>query len=109
MGEQRHNAGETREYDVLLRLCLVDAVSDDELATLAEHILESVDTYAKSCVDGPAIGYRLEPPEIHLDFTTDAESLADVERVIERVNEIVEGETPLKFEVAKVCAAGVAG
>ncbi len=53
-----------------------------------------------------AIGYRPEPPEIHLDFTTDAENLAEVERVIERVNEIIVGETPMKFELAKLCPAG---
>jgi hypothetical protein len=107
MDEQQTTAGGTREYDVLLRLCLVDVISDDALATLAEHILESVNTYAASCVDGAAIGYRLEPPEVHLDFTTDAENLAEVERVIERVNEIIVGETPMKFELARLCPAGV--
>src|SRR5687767_14896891 len=90
MADEQHTTGGTRGYDVLLRLQLSEPVSDDDLATLAENILEAVETYAKSCVEGAAIGYTLEPPAIHLDFTTDAESLADVDRTIARVNEIIE-------------------
>lgn len=102
MADEQRTTGATREYDVRLRLCLVDVIADDDLATLAENILEAVETYAKSCVDGAAIGYTLEPPEIHLDFVTDAETLADVDRTIERVNEIIEGETPMRFELSKL-------
>lgn len=105
MAEHRRTTGGSREFDVRLRLCLIDAVSDEDLATLAEHILEAVDTYAKSCVDGPAIGYILDPPEVHLDFTTEAENLAEVDEVIDRVNEIIAGETSMKFELAKLSEA----
>jgi len=103
---QSQNTGRgAREYDVLLRLCLADAIADDALATLAEHILEAVESYATSCVDGAAIGYTLEPPQILLDFTTEAENLAGVDAVIARVNEIICGETSMKFELEKLCGA----
>jgi hypothetical protein len=105
MAERQRTTGATREYDVLLRLCLVEPMSEDGLATLAESILESVESYAASCVDGAAIGYTIEPLEIHLDFTTEAENLAEVDRVIGRVNEIIVGETSMKFELAKLCGA----
>lgn len=104
MADQSTTGG-TREYDVRLRLCLSAPTSDDDLATLAENILESVETYAKSCVDGAAIGYTPEPPQIHLDFTTEAENLAEVDRVIQRVNEIIVGETDMRFELARLSEA----
>lgn len=105
MASKQHTPGESREYDVLLRLRLVEAMSDDDIATLAESIYEAVDTYAKSCVDGPAIGYTFEPSEIQLDFTTDVEDLADLQGVVDRVNEIIQGETSLKFTASKVSEA----
>lgn len=104
MAEQQRNGG-TREYDVRLRLRLVEPRSDDDLATLAEGILEAVETYARSCVDGAAIGYVPEPAEILLDFTTEAESLAEVDHVIERVNDIISGETSMKFVLEKLTEA----
>ncbi|MEA2233501.1 MAG: hypothetical protein QOD83_3317 [Solirubrobacteraceae bacterium] len=105
MADPQRTTGAAREYDVLLRLCLSESVSDDDLATLAESILEAVETYAKSCVEGAAIGYTPEPPEIHLDFTTEAENLAEVDRVIHRVNEIIEGETRAEFELSRLSTA----
>lgn len=105
MADHQRTAGATRAYDVLLRLCLGDPMSNDDLATLAEKILEAVETYAVSCVDGAAIGYTLVPLEIHLDFTTEAENLAEVDDVIKRVNEIIVGETLMKFELTKLCEA----
>ncbi len=105
MAQSQNTSGGTRDYDVLLRLCLVDALPDDELASLAEHILEAVETYATSCVDGAAIGYTLEPPQILLDFTTEAENLAGVDDVIARVNEIICDETSMKFELEKLSGA----
>lgn len=93
-----HTTGATQEYDVLLSLSPKRDISDDALATIAESILEAVETYAASCVEGAAIGYTLKPQEIRLDFTTEAESVEDVQRTIERVNEIIVGETRLTFE-----------
>lgn len=96
MAQQRTTGG-TREFDVLLRLRLSDQLPGHDLAQLAENILEAVEKYAVSCVDGPAVGYTLTPTEIHLSFSTDADNRADVEGAIDRVREVIEGETDLKF------------
>jgi len=100
MADHQSTAGATREYDVSLRLCLVEPLSDHALATLAESILEAVETYAASRVDGAAIGYTRQPMEIHLDFMTEAESLADVDIVVKRVNDIIVGETSIEFKLS---------
>lgn len=101
MSDEPHMTGTTREYDVLLRLNPGADLPDDELAAIAESIHEAVETYAKSCVDGPAIGYTFEPQEIRLDFTTEASSEAEVKETIERVYEIILGETPVRFKFSK--------
>lgn len=101
MTDEAHTTGETREYDVLLRLSPVRNVRANDLASTAERILEAVETYAKSCVDGPAVGYTLDPQEIRLDFTTEADSQDELQRTIGHVSQVIVNETGLRFEVSR--------
>ncbi|MDX6682363.1 MAG: hypothetical protein QOG94_2402 [Solirubrobacteraceae bacterium] len=102
---QQHRPGDTRECDVALNIRLSGTIGEDRLATLAENILEAVQTYAMSCVDGPAVGYKATTGEIELCFTTDADCPADIDGVVHRVRQIIEGETPLQFTLDKRTAA----
>ncbi|MDP2710365.1 MAG: hypothetical protein Q8O56_04035 [Solirubrobacteraceae bacterium] len=92
------------EREIEMRLGLHGPLDADALATRAEAVLEAVETYAKSCVDGPAVGYTLEPLEIHLLFTTEADDEQELESTLARVQEIIEGETPLRFAKSSVIA-----
>lgn len=98
---QQYTPGDVRECDVVLHIRLSGTIGEDTLATLAENVLEAVQTYAVSCVDGAAVGYQATTGEIELCFTTDADCPEDIEGVVHRVREIIEGETPLQFTLDK--------
>src|SRR4051812_46285911 len=100
MAKRQHTADDgTREYDVLLRLRLAEDTSDVAIEELAIKSLEALESYATSCVIGPAVGFKLQPPEIELDFNVEAENTAEVYQVIARAHEIIVGETGIEFDL----------
>lgn len=95
--DSENNRSDSREANVLLELCMMDAMSEEVLDANSDDVLEAVQKHGADIAFGPAVALSLRDCSIRLRFDTPAESEAEAYRRIAELIEIIEQHTDLEI------------
>lgn len=99
---ERNEAAMTA-YDVALTLEIHAELASGAVEELAEQLLEALERDAADVALGPAVGGRLSPPVIEVEFDVEASGPSDLQQKVAAVVRLVEtalAETPVELAQA---------
>lgn len=91
------NRSDSREANVLLELCMTDAMSEEVLDANSDDVLDAVQKHGAHIALGPAIALNLQDCSIRLRFDAVVATDADAYRLLAELIDIIEQHTDLQI------------